>query len=284
MLWVPADAAPRREPFLVVDEKLVVQAISRYAEAVLTVDEPAAVAAPLDRFLIPDQDRDDTDELARLVGLAAAGTPSDDSLQMLTAHETPTRFSVRVTSCGPPLAAMVILVPGAGSGAETARRPSRRPAKRSGRGRAANGHTQQSEAKRVRRSGGGAGPTKTGGDASTKAGRDASTNAGDAIPTNAGGASQTRAGRAAARTRRPGTAEETLTGVAGRLIVSGQRLARERRDIRAGLGAIARLRGELEQAERELVELARRGGLSWAEIGAELNIIGPGAPGPDVPA
>jgi hypothetical protein len=75
-----------------------------------------------------------------------------------------------------------------------------------------------------------------------------------------------------------------LTGVAGRLIVSGQRLARERRDIRAGLGAIARLRGELEQAERELVELARRGGLSWAEIGAELNIIGPGAPGPDVPA
>jgi hypothetical protein len=228
MLWTPAAAAPRREPFLVVDEDLVVQAISRYAEAVLTVNEPASVAAPLDSFLSTDANGNETDALARLVRLAAAGTPADDALQMLTAHDSPRTFSVRVTSCGPPLAAMVILAPGAPSGAEASRAPSKRPAKPPARGRTASGDQKQPEA------------------------RDD-----------------------AERSHEPRTAEETLTDLAGRLIVSGQRLAERRSDIGTGLAAIAGLREELEQAERELVELARRDGLSWAQIVAELKIIQP---------
>jgi hypothetical protein len=113
MLWVPWSAAPRGLPFLVVDENLVVQAISRSAEALLEVDEPSAVSSPLDAFLLAAGGEHDRTELVRLVRSAAGGTPSADRLEVRAAHDASSAFVARVTSCGPPLAAMVILYPAA---------------------------------------------------------------------------------------------------------------------------------------------------------------------------
>src|SRR5438309_1706702 len=54
MLRAPANAAPRPSSlFLIFDKNLVVQGVSRGAEAVLLVDEPDGVNVPLGEFLMP---------------------------------------------------------------------------------------------------------------------------------------------------------------------------------------------------------------------------------------
>src|SRR2546423_1402279 len=82
MLSTPTDGVPRRDPFLIVDEQMMVQAISRHAEAVLSVDEPAGVRVPLDEFLVTGGDAHEQAELARLVNLAAAGKLLPTTLQL----------------------------------------------------------------------------------------------------------------------------------------------------------------------------------------------------------
>jgi hypothetical protein len=72
-LHAPAGAEPRHDaPFLILDRQLTVQAVSRRAEIVLSVDEPAGVGIPLEELVIFDNGYCDDDEVAMLIERAMA--------------------------------------------------------------------------------------------------------------------------------------------------------------------------------------------------------------------
>jgi hypothetical protein len=96
------------EPFVIVDEELTVRSVSLQAEAVLLVSEPQSFGAPLESFLISECAED---ELAAQIARAVAGTPERAALELRTAGEPEVRFRARVSSCGPPAAALLVLTP-----------------------------------------------------------------------------------------------------------------------------------------------------------------------------
>jgi hypothetical protein len=102
------------EPFVIVDEELTIRSVSLQAEAVLLVSEPQSFGAPLESFLISEYAED---ELAARVALAVAGTPAPAALELRTAGEPEVRFRARVSSCGPPAAALLVLTPVAAAAA-----------------------------------------------------------------------------------------------------------------------------------------------------------------------
>jgi hypothetical protein len=112
VLHAPQNGAPRLDDlFLVLDNRLLVQGVSRGAEAVLLVDEPSGVDLPLDEFLISSNGDADGAGVARLVALAVGGTPSTASVELRAADDPEVRFQARITSCGLPPAALLILAP-----------------------------------------------------------------------------------------------------------------------------------------------------------------------------
>ncbi len=112
VLKAPAGAEPRYDdPFVIVDRKLAVQAVSRRAEAALSVEEPAGLDAPLKEFLICNNGDHDRGELAALVELAFAGAEPSNRLELRTVASPEIRLEGRVTSCGPPPGALLILSP-----------------------------------------------------------------------------------------------------------------------------------------------------------------------------
>jgi hypothetical protein len=112
VLCAPAEAIPRHDdPFVIVDENLVVQAVSRHAETVLLVDEPAGFSARLDELLISDNGDLEGVELARLVHAAVEGASPSETVELRTVGDPVVRFRARVSSCGPPLAALLVLAP-----------------------------------------------------------------------------------------------------------------------------------------------------------------------------
>jgi hypothetical protein len=242
MLRTVPEAAPgRSDPFVIVDERLSVRAISRQAEAVLMVDEPAAADIPLNEFLVSDGGGPGDVELARLVALAAAGAGPPLTLGLRTVGDPQLRFKARIASCGPPLAALLVLIPES-ERAEAHERPP--------------------------------GSTRRRGDVETSA----------------------RMSRLAGRERRGGSGAPAATGETqtldrdlGRIAVVLERLGKRLKHpgengVPEALSAVAEVRFELERVEHELITLARRTGRSWAEIGAELNLIIPRTPDPDVTA
>jgi len=107
ILRAPAGAAPRYDaPFLIIDRQLVVQAVSRNAEVVLSVDEPTGVGIPLRELLICDNG-----EVALVVDLAMAGGEQSDGLELRTVAIPEIRLRGRVTCCGAPPAALLVLTP-----------------------------------------------------------------------------------------------------------------------------------------------------------------------------
>ena len=128
VLQAPAGAAPRyNDPFVIVDRQLAVQAVSRYAEVALSVEEPAGLDAPLEGFLIFNKGDHDRSELEALVELAFAGAEPSNRLELRTVATPEIRLQGRVTSCGPPLGALLILTPLTGHAKAS---PSRRPGTR----------------------------------------------------------------------------------------------------------------------------------------------------------
>ena len=99
------------DPFLIVDEQLRLQAVSRNAEVVLMVTEPAAVGAPIEDFLISDNGDPDHIQLARLVEDAIAGSMEPAIVEMRTVSEPLVEFLARIAGCGPPPAALLTLIP-----------------------------------------------------------------------------------------------------------------------------------------------------------------------------
>jgi hypothetical protein len=112
VLRAPAEAIPRHDdPFVIVDHDLVVQAVSRQAETVLLVDEPSGFSARLDELLISDTGDVEGAELARLVQAAVNGASRSETVRMRTVGDPVVRFRARLSNCGPPSAALLVLTP-----------------------------------------------------------------------------------------------------------------------------------------------------------------------------
>jgi hypothetical protein len=113
VLRAPEGSQPRfDDPFLIVDEQLRLRAVSRHAEVVLMVREPAAINAPLEDFLISDNgDRGHIMHLAGLVEDAIAGSTEPAFVEMRTVSDPVIAVVARIAGCGPPPAALVTLIP-----------------------------------------------------------------------------------------------------------------------------------------------------------------------------
>lgn len=113
LLEARADLAPAaHEPFLIADLQLRVQAVSRRAEALLGVGEDIAVGRPVSEFLVPaEAEQDGAGRLVDAIVAAAAGE-QEEGLATVPVRPFNThgvRISARVTHCGPPLAALLVL-------------------------------------------------------------------------------------------------------------------------------------------------------------------------------
>jgi hypothetical protein len=98
------------EPFVIVDSRLRLQAVSYHAEVMLAVDEPAAIDVPLEVFLLCHTDQDQID-LAGLVGRAVGGSRLATRVEMRTVGDPAIEVVARIAGCGPPPAALLILTP-----------------------------------------------------------------------------------------------------------------------------------------------------------------------------
>jgi hypothetical protein len=113
VLRAPPGLQPRfDEPFVIVDDRLRLQAVSHHAEVVLMVEEPAAVDAPLVDFLVSDNGDTDHADLARLVQRAVTGSTLAATVELRTVGDPQIGFVARVARCGPPPAALLVLTPG----------------------------------------------------------------------------------------------------------------------------------------------------------------------------
>lgn len=106
-------AVPRfDEPFVIVDEQLRVQALSLQAEAVLLAVDADGFDPTLASYLIADDDCDP--EGARLtsrITSAVGGGYVPGPLKLRTASQPEIRFTGRISSCGPPAGALLVLTP-----------------------------------------------------------------------------------------------------------------------------------------------------------------------------
>jgi len=110
VLRAPPDAEPRfDEPFVIVDERLIVQAISHRAELLLMVNDPDGFGVPLQEFLVSTNGDADGLTLALMAEQAIAGHPTPGSLELRTARDAAICHVGRVVGCGPPPAALLIL-------------------------------------------------------------------------------------------------------------------------------------------------------------------------------
>jgi hypothetical protein len=111
VLRAPPGLAPRvDEPFVILDSRLRLQAVSYRAEVMLALDEPTAIDVPLEVFVRCHTNQDQTD-LAGLVGHAIDGSSLATRVGMRTVGDPAIEVVARVAGCGPPPAALLILRP-----------------------------------------------------------------------------------------------------------------------------------------------------------------------------
>lgn len=111
MLEAEADVAPDAGgAFLVLDRSLAVCAVSRAAEHLLATSEPDAVNRHVTALLMP-ADTEDTggQSLAMAVAWAARGDSGTRTIVVRPAQAFGIRLTARITGCGPPRAALVVL-------------------------------------------------------------------------------------------------------------------------------------------------------------------------------
>jgi len=111
MLETQRDIAPTsRDAFLVVDSSLLVQAMSRRAEALLGVTEDASVNRPVVQLLVPaDAEAGRPARFAAALAEAASGADEPVAAFVRPWNTFGVRLRARVASCGPPRAALVVL-------------------------------------------------------------------------------------------------------------------------------------------------------------------------------
>lgn len=112
VLQAPADVAPTNdEPFLVIDSTLSVCAVSARAEDLLETDETVAVNRHVADFLIPaDANAPSAENLLVLLVDAASGSGEPRTAVVRPRQEFGVRFRARIGPCGPPHAALLVLI------------------------------------------------------------------------------------------------------------------------------------------------------------------------------
>lgn len=105
-----AVAPSPEDPFLVVDNRMAICALSSAAEKLLGVDETAAVNRHLGEFLMPaDANANGSGSLIELVLGAAAGDGGVERVRVRPLGVFGVRFSARIGRCGPTPSAIVVL-------------------------------------------------------------------------------------------------------------------------------------------------------------------------------
>jgi len=105
-----ADVAPAAgDPFLVLDSTLAVCAVSRAAERLLVTNETDAVNHHVTELLVPaDAEAQGPTNLAAAVTWAARGDEAVRRVVLRPANTFGVRLTARITSCGPPTAALIV--------------------------------------------------------------------------------------------------------------------------------------------------------------------------------
>jgi PAS domain-containing protein len=116
LLETREDAVPdARDAFLVVDSQLLVQAMSREAQTLLGLPEEDAVDRPVSELLVPaDAEGESRGGLAAAVAEAASGDESDGRAYVRPWNTFGVRMRARISTCGPPRAALIVLDTGRG--------------------------------------------------------------------------------------------------------------------------------------------------------------------------
>jgi hypothetical protein len=111
LLEARADVAPNAgNAFLVLDRALAVCAVSQGAERLLATREPDAVNRHVTDLLMPaDAEENGSESLSVAVAWAARGDGGTRTAVVRPANTFGIRLTARISSCGPPRAALVIL-------------------------------------------------------------------------------------------------------------------------------------------------------------------------------
>ena len=110
VLSAPENVAPSaRTPFLVIDSRLSICAVSRLAEDLLQVSEVNAINRHLTDFILPaDAEVGGPESLVGSIIAAAGGSVAPHDIVVRPAGEYGVRYLVRVGPCGPPTAALIV--------------------------------------------------------------------------------------------------------------------------------------------------------------------------------
>ena len=111
MLESRADVAPNvGEAFLVLDRSLAVCGMSEGAERLLAASEPDVVHRHVSDLLMPaDAEEKNGTSLSTAVAWAAQGDGGTRTTVVRPANTFGIRLTARITTCGPPRAALVVL-------------------------------------------------------------------------------------------------------------------------------------------------------------------------------
>jgi PAS domain-containing protein len=111
VLEAAADVAPGPDhPFLVVDNRMAICALSEAAERLLGVDETTAVNRHLGEFLLPaDANASGGESLIEFVLTAASGGGRVERVRVRPLGVFGVRFNARIGRCGPAPSAIVVL-------------------------------------------------------------------------------------------------------------------------------------------------------------------------------
>jgi PAS domain-containing protein len=111
ILQTRADVAPKAgDAFLVLDRALAVCAVSEAAERLLAASEPDVVNRHVTDLLMPaEAEERGGDSLAMAVAWAAQGDEGVRTAMVRPANTFGIRLTARITGCGPPRAALLIL-------------------------------------------------------------------------------------------------------------------------------------------------------------------------------
>jgi PAS domain-containing protein len=119
-------APSEHDAFLVIDEQLIIDAISHRAEELLNARERSVVRKPLTELLVPAASEPQAaTRLIAAVAEATSGVSGVQPTQMLLrpVHSHEVRLHARIGRCGSPLAALIVLEPTAADRRDLARRP-----------------------------------------------------------------------------------------------------------------------------------------------------------------
>jgi hypothetical protein len=110
LLQTDAGAAPGPDDaFLIVDSSLSVQAVSARAETQLGVSEQHAINRHVMELLIAGDTEASASSLAVAITRAAGGDASEGRFGVRPSHTFGVRMLARITACGPPRAALLVL-------------------------------------------------------------------------------------------------------------------------------------------------------------------------------